>query len=88
MRKTCGKPVQILRMMWVRTHFVYTNLRNELLYHASKHTGYTHHPQISSLALPTRNMRKITEVSHYFSPLSTALIITTTKYIYSKGLIG
>lgn len=79
MRKTCGNPVQILRIMWVRIHFVYTNLHNKTIHLANQHTRYTHHPHISSLAFPTRNLFKITAVSHHFSPLSTALIITTTK---------
>jgi hypothetical protein len=79
MRKTCGNPVQIVRTYWARTQIVYTTQSHQTQFPANKHTCYTRLPRISSQGLPTANLFKITPVDPYFSPLSTALIITTTK---------
>ena len=78
MRKTCGKPVHGARNTWARVQFVYTKLRNKMYFLASKTTRFPRFPHEPSPAFPTRNLFKITGVTRGFSPLSTALIITTT----------
>lgn len=80
MRKTCGQSVQTMRKLWVRTHFVPTALRHKTMQNTNNPTRYTRLPQSKSPASPTINLFKITPVASHFSPLSTALIITTTIY--------
>jgi|GEM_PF-3294574 len=80
MRKTCGKPVHGARNSWVRTQFVPTTWGHKTMISANKSTRYTRLPQHASPAPTTTNLFNITLVRQHFSPLSTALIITTTKY--------
>jgi len=80
MRKTCGKPVHAPRLTWVRTHFVCTTSRHQMQNLANDPTPFPRFPHGTSPALPTTNLFKITPVRQHFSPLSTALIITTTIY--------
>lgn len=79
MRKTCGNAVQIMRTGWVRIHNVCTNLGAKIQMREYKSGSFTHYTHFRSPAFPTAKISILTPVVSYFSPLSTGLIITTTK---------